>query len=84
VFIFDRKGVEAEGMQPPKVFEREKRKIVLSHEPDVKNRCNDEEYNRRKLASSKMMLIRGVNLKGSKHLRIIHCINHFQSMQSGY
>jgi hypothetical protein len=30
------KGVEAEGMQPPKRFERAKRKLVLSHEPDVK------------------------------------------------
>jgi hypothetical protein len=33
-------------MQPPKVFEGAKRKLMLSHEPDVKNRCNDEEYNR--------------------------------------
>jgi hypothetical protein len=78
------KGVEAEGMQPPKMFERAERKLVLSHEPDVKNRCNDEEYNRRKLALWEMMLIRGVHPKGSKHLRIIHCINHFKSTQSGY
>ena len=30
-----------------------------------------------------MMHIRGVHPKGSKHLRLIHCIDHFKSMQSG-
>ena len=34
--------------------------------------------NRRKLALWEMMLIRGVQPKGSKHLRIIHYNNHFQ------
>ena len=71
-------------MQPPKMFPRAERKLVLSHEPDVKNRCNDEKYNRRKLALWEMMHIRGVQPKGSMHMCLILCIGHFKSTQNGY
>jgi hypothetical protein len=36
--------VDLKGKQPPKRFERAKGKLVLSHEPDVKIRCNDEKF----------------------------------------
>jgi hypothetical protein len=61
----------------------QKRKLVLSHEPDVRIRCNDEKFKPPKAR------VRGDDTrswgspKGSKHLRIIHCIIISKSAPSG-
>jgi hypothetical protein len=70
--------VNTRSKQPPKRFERAKRRLVLSHEPDVKFRCNDEKFKPPKARVVGVDVRSWVSTESSKTPARYSLQNHFQ------